>query len=210
MTKAHVFAYKEIKRIYNQTSHNVLVGIVENNVYIPDSKNFFGKQLRRLYKQLRNFYFFKKNIDYYDFVGLNYYHMSRKPSFSEKNEIISRQEFNEDMGWELYPRGIYFVLQDLSKFKKPIFITENGISDATDENREKFIKEHLRWVWQAINDGINVRGYMYWSLLDNFEWDKGFRPRFGLVEIDYKTLERKIRPSALEYAKICKENALNL
>ena len=112
------------------------------------------------------------------------------------------------MGWEIYPKGIYYLLMELKKFKKPVYITENGIGDGTDKKREKFIKEHLRWVWQAIHDGADVRGYMYWSLLDNFEWARGFEPRFGLVEVDYQTFERKIRPSALEYAKICKDNRL--
>ncbi len=72
------------------------------------------------------------------------------------------------------------------------------------------IKEHLKWIHKAISEGIDVRGYLYWSLLDNFEFVeiRGFWPRFGLVEVDYKTMERRIRNSALEYAKICKENSL--
>lgn len=218
ITKAHILAYQAIKEIYavphsilnlnKSMSHNVMVGITENNVYVPDTKDFFGTWLRRRYKQLRNFYFFGNNTPYYDFIGLNYYHISRKPSFGKKNEVVPGQEFMKEMNWEIYPEGIYHVLKDLSKFKKPIFITENGIADRTDEKREKFIKEHLRWVWQAIHDGVDVRGYIYWSLLDNFEWAMGFKPRFGLVEVDYATFARTIRPSALEYAKICKTNTL--
>jgi beta-glucosidase len=65
--------------------------------------------------------------------------------------------------------------------------------------RAKFIKDHLASLARAITDGADVRGYFYWSLLDNFEWDKGFWPRFGLIEIDYRTMQRKIRPSALVY-----------
>ena len=75
-------------------------------------------------------------------------------------------------------------------------IVFNGIADAEDSRRGRFIESHLRAISHALAEGIDVRGYLYWSLLDNFEWDKGFWPRFGLVEIDYKTLERKIRPSA--------------
>ena len=114
------------------------------------------------------------------------------------------------MGWEIYPKGIYHRLIELKKFKKPIYVTENGIADSKDELRDKFIKEHIRWVWQAIHDGADVRGYMYWSLLDNFEWAKGFKPRFGLVEVDFETFARKIRPSALEYAKISRDNRLSI
>ncbi len=233
IVRAHLLAYKEIKKIYsnspassatkslesqevpevgspNLVSHNVMVGIAENNVYVPDAKGFLRRQCRRLYRQLRNLYFFKKNIPYYDFIGLNYYHMSRKPDFGKQYETIPEQDVSEEMDWELYPEGIYHVLKDLKKFKKPIFITENGIADGIDLMRPKFIRDHLYWVWRAIQDGVDVRGYLYWSLLDNFEWHLGYGPRFGLVEIDYNTLERLIRPSAWEYKKICETNSLEI
>jgi beta-glucosidase/6-phospho-beta-glucosidase/beta-galactosidase len=61
-------------------------------------------------------------------------------------------------------------------------------------------------VWKAIQDGVDVRGYLHWSLLDNFEWDKGFWPRFGLVKIDYKTKERTVRKSAMLYKEIIEQN----
>ncbi len=212
MTKAHVLAYREIRKIYDTTKNvaQCQIGIAENNVYVPDTKSFFVTWLRRLYKRYRNFYFLKNNISHYDFIGLNYYHISRKPSFNEKNEIIPKQEFMKEMNWEIYPKGIFHVLKDLSKFKKPIFITENGIADRTDQLRGKFIKNHLYWIWRAIQDGVDVRGFMYWSLLDNFEWAEGFGPRFGLIEVNYATFERKIRPSAHEYAKICLTNQLEI
>ena len=100
------------------------------------------------------------------------------------------------MGWEIYPKGIWETISDLKKYKKPIFITENGIADKNDSYRPEYIKEHLHWLEKAKKDGADVRGYFHWSLIDNFEWHKGFEPRFGLVEVDYKTMERKIRPSA--------------
>ena len=230
--RAHVSAYKEIKKIYSHspafevgprekpreifevrsqdgdTSHNVMVGITENNVYVPEAKGMLRTKCRMLYRQLRNFYFFNKNIPYYDFIGLNYYHMSRRPVFRQRYEIIPKQETNEVMNWELYPEGLYHVLKNLKRFNKPVFITENGLADSTDQKRRKFIKDHLYWIYRAIQDGADVRGYLYWSLLDNFEWHLGYSPRFGLVEVDYKTFERRIRPSAWEYAKICKENKL--
>ena len=87
---------------------------------------------------------------------------------------------------------------------------ENGIADADDKLRVDFIRDHLYYVHQAMAEGVDVRGYFYWSLFDNFEWDKGFWLRFGLVEVDYKTMERKIRQSAWEYAKITKENSIAL
>ena len=96
----------------------------------------------------------------------------------------------------------------LKKYKKPIYITENGLADADDLHRRWYIEETLKSVMSAIKEGVDVRGYFHWSLIDNFEWDKGFWPRFGLVEIDYKTLDRKPRPSSDYYSKICKNNHL--
>jgi beta-glucosidase len=148
-----------------------------------------------------------------DFIGVNYYfrdiirfvyHGGRfgAADVQNPNEIVS------DMGWDLCPEGLYHVLMQAAKFKKPIYITENGIADAKDEKREWFIKKHLENVHKAICDGADVRGYFYWSLLDNFEWDKGFWPRFGLLEMNYGTLERKIRPSAKFYAEIANTNSI--
>ncbi|MCF7835555.1 MAG: glycoside hydrolase family 1 protein [Candidatus Marinimicrobia bacterium] len=187
LTKAHKNSYKAIKK----TNPEAWVGISKNNIYFEKilfANYFWNKRfLNKIKKQQ-------------DFIGLNYY-FHYKLSGNDNKQV-------SDMGWEIYPEGIYHVLKGLKKYNKPIYITENGLADSKDEKREKFIKSHLRYVHKAISDGVDVRGYMHWSLLDNFEWDKGFWPRFGLVEIDYKTMERKIRKSALEYAKICKSNFL--
>ena len=216
--KAHILAYREIKRIHEsasqngatlcnaEASHNVAVGLVESNVYSAHGNRWYEKMIDKFYNYQRNLYFWDKALPYYDFMGLNYYHMDRRVPGSYR--VLPKQGWMPEMNWETYPKGIYFRLMELKKFKKPIYITENGIADGTDKLREKFIKEHLHWIWQAIQDGVDVRGYMYWSLLDNFEWARGFAPSFGLVEIDYVTLERKIRPSAYEYGKICKTNQL--
>ncbi len=138
-----------------------------------------------------------------DFLTVQYYFHNRF-KFPKKIHLHDKPE--TDMGWEIFPEGIYHIIKRLKKYNLPIYVTENGLADATDEKRTAFIKEHLKWIHRSIEEGADVRGYFYWSLLDNFEWDKGFWPRFGLVEIDYKTLERKVRPSALEYKKICESN----
>ena len=110
------------------------------------------------------------------------------------------------MGWKISPEGIFNVLIGLKKYHLPIYITENGIADANDEKRPDFIREHIEWISKAIEEGVDVRGYFYWSFLDNFEFPevRGFWPRFGLVEIDYKTLERKPRKSFYVYKDIIK------
>ena len=69
---------------------------------------------------------------------------------------------------------------------------------------------HLKSLAKAMEEGIDIKGYLWWSLLDNFEWDKGFGPRFGLTEVNYSTFERKIKPFAYTYGKICKENKISI
>ncbi len=187
LARAHQLAYRSLHLI----DLDCQVGIAKNNVYFDRSP---------LADYFWNSYFLKKIKDEQDFIGLNYYFHHR---FFKKRKLPVT-----DLGWGFYPKGIYHLLKDLRKYNKPIYITENGLADEKDKQRAKFIKGHLFWVQRAIQEGVDVRGYFYWSLLDNFEWDKGFWPRFGLVEVDYKTLERKIRPSAKIYAKICQENKL--
>ena len=187
LVKAHNESFQKIKNV----SPEAKVGVAKNNIYF---------QKLSFLKYFWNYRFLNGIKENQDFIGLNYYFRASWLKGKERS----------DMNWEIFPEGIYHVLKELKKYNKPIYITENGLADAKDLKREEFIKEHLKWVHKAIQEGIDVRGYFYWSLLDNFEWDKGFWPRFGLVEVDYGTLERKIRPSAYEYAKICKENKLEI
>ena len=136
-----------------------------------------------------------------DWIGVNYYSRTfvgwpwpaRPPGSGERT----------DFGWEIYPEGLYAVLRRMGRYGKPVVITENGIADADDRRRAAYIVEHLREVHRAIADGVDVRGYMHWTLLDNFEWAEGFSQRFGLA-----TREREPRPSARVYAAIARANAI--
>jgi len=95
----------------------------------------------------------------------------------------------------------------LKQFKLPIIVMENGTAEVSDAAYHDFLLSHVAALGQALAEGLDVRGYLWWSLIDNFEWDKGFSPRFGLIEIDYQNLTRTIKPFAYIYAEICKENA---
>ncbi len=153
-----------------------------------------------------------------------------------KKEYPEKVRVN-DLNWELYPEGLYQVVSD-KRLKRiigdaPIYITENGYcnvegacpdagysqfadtknavekdSDIEDSYRSDFIKEHLSALHKAIEDGANVQGYFYWSLLDNFEWAMGMRPRFGLVHVDHKSFKRTVKASSKFYGSVCKENSL--
>ncbi len=112
------------------------------------------------------------------------------------------------MGWEIYPRGLAAVLQRYSAMGLPLFITENGIATGDDELRCRFLRDHIEVLANALDNGLEVLGYLHWSLLDNFEWTMGTGPRFGLVAVDYSTQARIARPSATFFAAICRHNGL--
>ena len=95
------------------------------------------------------------------------------------------------------------------KYKKPIYITENGLPDRDDKIRASFILQHLREVWRAISFNFPVMGYYHWSLVDNFEWERGWTQRFGLIEMDPETQERTLRPSAEMYRQICQSYTIS-
>ncbi|OQA41026.1 MAG: Beta-glucosidase A [Candidatus Omnitrophica bacterium ADurb.Bin314] len=152
-----------------------------------------------------------------DFIGLNYYSRQLvEPSNWGIRSLLSdvcrenhRPVPKNSVGWDIYPEGLYELLLKLKKYDLPVMIAENGICAEEDASRWIFIRDHLRSVSRAIGAGVPVTGYLYWSLLDNFEWEKGFGPRFGLVEMNYRTFERKVRPSALKYAEVCRTGVLS-
>jgi beta-glucosidase len=199
-------AYKKSYNIIHAINSKARVSFAHSAVYFEAG---VWKPLNKLIVFSINFfsnYFTRKTRGFVDFITCNYY---IRIIISLKKKNISDNE-KTDLGWRIFPKGIYYVLKSYKKYKLPIYITENGIADNTDSKRTEYIKNHLYWIHEAIREGVDVRGYLYWSLLDNFEAPevRGFWPRFGLVEVDYKTMKRKIRPSAREYAKICKNNYL--
>jgi len=117
----------------------------------------------------------------------------------------------DDSFGEIYPPGMYRVLSKIyrrTRGNKPLYVTENGFCDALDDRRPVAILEHLAMLHHAINEGIPVRGYLYWSLVDNFEWNDGWTARFGLVEVNQHTQQRIPRPSASMFGEISRANAI--
>jgi beta-glucosidase len=102
--------------------------------------------------------------------------------------------------------GLHWLVQTFPGL--PIIVSENGVDCADDHLRPRYIVEHLHQMWRAVNFNWPIRGYFHWSLLDNFEWERGWTQRFGLWELDLETQARRKRPSADLYAGICKENGL--
>ncbi len=140
-----------------------------------------------------------------DFVGLNYYtHIAVKfqiPGREFVNHI--RAEYPKtDMDYGIYAEGMYRSLQLVARYKVPIYITENGIADDKDNLRRIWIERHLFAVKRAMQDGVDVRGFYYWSLLDNFEWAEGYDMRFGLLEVDFETQKRTLREGSKAFLEV--------
>ncbi len=145
-------------------------------------------------------------LNYYsrDLVTLGFKDGRLEPVLSPKSGRPTN-----DLGWELYPEGFLRSLRRVHERypRLSVLVTENGIADHADRNRSEFIREHVDTLSAAVSEGIPVTGYLYWSLLDNFEWIEGFDPRFGLVEMDYRDLSRKPRPSFYKYRDLIRAHA---
>lgn len=157
-----------------------------------------------------------------DFFGLNCYNrvVVSKDSEAIKKKIINAGGNFADTGEEFYPKSVYDALRILKNDYKvdiPIIITENGCRDngeksvngeICDEFRIRYVKGFLKWIHKAIEEGIDVRGYYLWTLIDNFEWTAGYKFRFGIVSNDRITQKRTLKKSAFEYSDIIKNNRL--
>jgi len=153
-----------------------------------------------------------------DFIGLNYYTRDfvhntgvDVPGWLGASCPLDHHQHvgkRNALGWEVYPEGLAHFLRLFRRYRLPILITENGVPARDDNDRWTFIYMHLWQVARAIDNGVPVVGYLYWSLLDNYEWADGFQPRFGLVAVDYRTQKRTIRPSARLLARVIRRNEL--
>jgi beta-glucosidase len=125
----------------------------------------------------------------FDFLGLNYYtrELTVGHLFGDKHyePTTAPDRPTSDMGWEIYPEGLTRVLTRYAKMGWPLFVTENGVADARGDRRPDFLRAHLYALDRARAQGVNVLGYLYWSLIDNFEWSHGYEGRFGLYTIDF-------------------------
>lgn len=221
LVSAHLKAYRLIHSIYrNNKLNQPYVSIAKNMPAFvacrPDIKD-------RLSVYLRERFFNFNLLDRLaacrclDFIGVNYYSRTlievEKWSLRNLMADVCRNNHHplpkNSMGWDIYPQGLYHLLLKLKRYNLPVIILENGICTDDDKLRWDFIEKHLKNLHLAIGEGVNVTGYIYWSLIDNYEWDKGFAPRFGLIEMDYNTYQRTIRESARKFSSVCKTGRLD-
>ncbi|MDO8571382.1 MAG: family 1 glycosylhydrolase [bacterium] len=185
------------------------VGMVNHCIaFEPVSKNWVDVQATRFGDWLLNKYIF--SVTKNDFLGVNYYYRLRLKTHVWNFDISQAEPElpQTDNGWEIYPEGFYKVLMSFAKIGLPIYIMENGVADGSDLIRQQYIIDHLSAMHRAISDGADIRGYIHWTLLDNFEWADGYDPKFGLIAFNPETGKRTLRPSAHLYANIIHHNAL--
>ncbi len=212
LARAHKMAYTTIHELVP----NAQVGFANN---VSSFESFHKHSIReKAYEWfldiITDHLFYKATgMEYHDFLGVNYYfneYISFNGNARLPNivDIATTKKATSDLGWEIYPEGIFNVLVDLSDYHKPIYITENGLASTNDDRRCRFLISYLQQIYHAMASGCHVKGYFHWSLLDNFEWSDGFDPRFGLIEVDYETQKRTPRPSAYVYQKVIEANGI--
>jgi beta-glucosidase len=145
-----------------------------------------------------------------DFVGLQYYTQasvdSRLPALIAP---APPDEESTQMGWAINPSGFGEMVRAAASTGLPVLVTENGIATHDDEQRLRYVQSHLSELHNVMQSGVDVLGYMYWSSFDNFEWNHGYRPTFGLIGIDRDDdLRRFVRPSAVAYGQLARSGQL--
>lgn len=201
MGLAHDQVYDYIKQQHPQQP----VGISHNAILFT-SENMLGWFPERL----SDWWFMDwvpRHFERVDFFGMSYYaRVSHDPmpiTYMHSPSKIKKLNKPHDDMWEYHPEGLRTCLDRYwNLYRKPIMITESGVADATDTLRQRAIVDYARIVHQALQDGMDIRGYFWWSTWDNFEWNLGPSMRFGLYECDWVTRERKPRPSAEIYRKL--------
>jgi beta-glucosidase len=201
LVRAHKQAYKTLK----SKKKTLQIGVAAQlaNIQAKKPHSYIDNIATKWMRYFWNWWFLKRIRNQQDFVGINYY-------FTDYYTGLARRENPKvplnDLGWYMEPEGLYpLLVRAWSRFKKPIFVTENGLADTKDEFRRWWIEETIVAMERAISEGVDLRGYYHWSLLDNFEWKYGWWPKFGLIEVDLKTMKRTVRPSAKWFAKKIKE-----
>lgn len=200
LIRAHKAAYKAIKEAHPSAQ----VGIAKHQFSFIGS-NLFGSAVAFFARLFWNRYFLNRIKGYQDYVGIQFY--QRWKFWWSKEELRDAQY--SDLGWQLNPEAIYDPIKEAARYGLPIYITESGLADAKDQYRAAFIRESLEAVRRAIAEGIPVKGYLHWSLLDNYEFTHGYEPQFGLVHVDFESNQKRtVRESARFYATIAKDNTV--
>ena len=198
-----LLAHKRVYKLAHRMSRKYKVGFTKSYAWLRPSD-----QTRMTRIGIRGDFWLRDDLplayvgNKTDFIGVNYYFTDLHRGL----KVVHDGGQHNDLGWEMRPDDLEEVLIRLGKHKKQIMVTESGTADRGDTYRQWWIAHSLQSINSALSQGVDVIGYLHWSLLDNFEWAYGRWPRFGLVAIDYKNdLKRTVRESGLWYGKVVKK-----
>lgn len=195
-----VSAHKRAYKILKSKKATLNIGIAQQlaNIQAKRPHNVFDQVMTKWMRFFWNWWFYNRINKEQDFIGFNYY-------FTDYYKVNKRENPElptNDLGWYMEPEGLYpLLLRVWVRYRKPIIVTENGVADSKDQYRQWWLQETIIAMEKALSEGVQLVGYYHWSLLDNFEWAYGWWPKFGLVEVDRKTMKRTLRPSAKWFAK---------
>ncbi len=191
-----VFVPRDPRNPIHRSETRLMSDLFQNHLSLAMLTGEFKKPLKNHGRDRRG--------AYADFHAVNYF--SRSTVYGAFSEGTVKGAYKSDLGWEIYPKGILECCERLQKIVRlPIYITGNGVCDLDDRFRSRFIYEHLKVLSRS---GLPVKRYYYWSFTDSFHWQEGVFPRFGLVHVDYETMERRVKESGKFYGEIIKKHGV--
>lgn len=223
MARAHAAAHAVLHR----ARADAMVGFAHSAPYVVPCDA--GSVADRLAAQMRDFVLNKAFFhllgcqprQVLDFIGLNFYArqvVRWRPAFGAA--MLFGSECTDDhhgrprsftpLGWEVFAPGLRAALTLFRRHGVPLMVTENGIATSNEVLRSRYLADHVEAVAQAMSDGVPVLGYLYWTLMDNYEWVEGRGAQFGLVEVDFVTQQRTVRPAALVFKAVCQINSIEV
>ncbi|HUP26753.1 MAG TPA: glycoside hydrolase family 1 protein [Candidatus Limnocylindrales bacterium] len=195
LTRVHRQSYRILKR----ANPHLQIGIAAQLANIASKRphNLMDVIQTEWMRYFWNWWFIRRTRKEQDFVGFNYY-FTDYYRFGKFDGPDDPPLPYSDLGWYLEPEGLYpLLLRVWDHYKIPIIITENGLADQNDAYRQWWLEQSILAMEKALGEGVDLRGYFHWSLLDNFEWSTGWWPKFGLIGVDREHgMKRTVRPSA--------------
>lgn len=193
LARAHKAAYAAVKHAHPELNIGLAYNFAEVKAHNPH--NPLNRSVVHTANYLYNYWFLDRVRSECDFIGVNWYHTQY---INWLGRDCNPEGPRSDLRWYMEPSALAHVLAKAGRrYKKPLMVTENGLADSTDAHRRWWIEQTLEALQAAMDSGVNLIGYLHWSLLDNFEWAYGWWPKFGLVAVDRgRGMKRSLRPSA--------------
>jgi beta-glucosidase len=198
-----IYTHRKVAEIIHAENRRFKVGIAKNYTHIyPGDDAWLSEQSAVVMRLKENSYLLRQVAKHSDFIGINYKGSQRVYGYRVHNPDTHMSDVDAQMD----PDTLKYVLQEVhDSYHLPIIVTASGIADYKDEYRKWWLAQSVIALQAAVQNGVTVLGFVVYALTDQFEWDRGFWPRYGLAEVDYTTMKRIPRPSAVWYAKVVKK-----